>query len=147
MIITIGHLGLSTDLTAATLAVPPVVAVCLLILMTDLYAAGEYGMWQGLVARKATQALTKTVLYVLVLPLLAAVCLCALWPVLAVVKNVIFINYARDQLRRRFRIVATERFSVPSESEALPGLLARPLRHDLPPVLPRSATKEMNKFS
>jgi len=68
MIITIGHLLLSRDVSPPTLVVPPLVAICLLILITDLYAAGEYGIWQGLVARKSTQALTKTVLYVLVFP-------------------------------------------------------------------------------
>ena len=142
MIITVGHLLLSTDLSAPTLVVPPVVAVCLLILITDLYAAGEYGMWQGLVARKPTQALTKTVLYVLVFPLVSAVCLWCLWPVLAAVKNVIFINYARDQLRRRFRVVATERFSATPQNETLAALLPRRSRHDLPPVLPSSAAKQ-----
>src|SRR5438477_1099377 len=142
MIITVGHLLLSTDLSAPTLVVPPVVAVCLLILITDLYAAGEYGMWQGLVARKPTQALTKTVLYVLVFPLVSAVCLWCLWPVLAAVKNVIFINYARDQLRRRFRVVATERFSAPPQNETLAALRPRRSGHDLPPVLPSPAAKQ-----
>jgi len=85
---------------------------------------------------KEHQALTKTVLYVLVLPLVAAVCLCALWPVLAVVKNVIFINYARDQLRRRFRLVATERFAMTAQTEGASALLP-PRPYDLPPVLPR----------
>lgn len=133
MIITIGHLLLWRDVSAPTLFVPPIVAVFLLILITDLYAAGEYGMWQGLVARKPTQALTKTVLYVLVFP---QVCLCPLWPVLTLVKNIIFINYARDQLRRRFRVVATERFAMAPQGEVEPML--PPIgRNDLPAVLPR----------
>jgi len=140
VIIVIGHLLLSTDLSAPTLLVPPVVILCLVVLMTELYATGEYGMWQGLVARKPTQALTKTVLYVLAFPLVAAVCLCALWPVLAVVKNVIFINYARDQLRRRFRLVATERFVMAGQSEAAPPPLLRG-PHDLPSVLSRKESE------
>ena len=60
------------------------------------------------------------------------------WPMFAAVKNLILINYARDQLQRRFRIAATERFNeAEKESESLlPALPRRPAPR-LPPVLPR----------
>lgn len=113
--------------------IPIIGAVFGLMLLTDLYATGEYGMWLGLVSKKSTHALTKTVLYVLVLPVFC----CFTWPVLPLVKNLIFINYSRDQLRRRFRAVATERFAGPEkESEWLASIAPRP-NTDLPPVLPR----------
>src|SRR5205823_6206057 len=54
--------------------VMPIAAWCLSMLAMDLYAAGEYGMWLGLASKNSTQALTKTMLYVLVLPAFSAVC-------------------------------------------------------------------------
>src|SRR5262249_54565320 len=73
----------------------PVAAWCLAIIILDLYAAAEYGMWLGLASKTATQAFSKTMLYVLILPALSAAC--CVWPVLSLVKDLILINYARDQ--------------------------------------------------
>jgi hypothetical protein len=112
---------------------PPFVAICLLILIMDLHAAGEYGMWQGLICRKSTKALMKTMLYVIILPAVS----CCSWPFVAVVKNLIFINFARDQMRRRFRAVVAERYTAaPQASDSLFGLPRRD-RNRLPPVMQR----------
>jgi len=135
-VIAFGHVVLAKSLGGGEgLMVLGAVAICLPVLVLDLYAAGEYGMWLGLTSKKATQAVTKTALYVIILPAFSIFCC---WPVFAAVKNLILINYARDQLQRRFRIVATERFNeAEKESESLlPALPRRPAPR-LPPVLPR----------
>jgi ABC-type transport system involved in multi-copper enzyme maturation permease subunit len=112
----------------------PIAGWCLAMLVMDLYAAGEYGMWLGLISKSSTQALSKTLLYVLLLPALSVVC-CA-WPVLSLVKNLILINYARDQLRRRFRIVAAEQFAH-GDKETISPIVITGGKTALPPVLPR----------
>ena len=48
---------------------------CLLLFVSDLFAVGRFGMWMGLKSKKPGQAFTKTVLYVMVLPLFSA-CVC-----------------------------------------------------------------------
>jgi hypothetical protein len=129
-IIILGHIA-SEPLGLITI---PIAGWCLAMLVMDLYAAGEYGMWLGLVSKSSTQALSKTLLYVLLFPALSVLC-CA-WPVLSLVKNLILVNYARDQLRRRFRIVAAEQFTrADKEMEGFPPALGG--KHALPPVLPR----------
>jgi hypothetical protein len=126
--------------------------VCLGIFILDLYAAATFGLWMGLTSRKPGQALTKTVLFVLLLPQLSAFCCGVLWPVVGLVKNLIFINYGQDQLRRRFRAVVTERFARGQEGPPEPlawswdsglsraSLDARQARDPgrLPPVIPES---------
>jgi len=107
-----------------------VVAVLIVLFFLDLHAVGRYGMWMGLKSRKAGVAVTKTVGFVLLLPLLATVpCFIGLifFPIGLIVKDLIFINYAQDQLARRFRKVATE-------AAGLEAARLRPAR--LPPVLP-----------
>jgi hypothetical protein len=118
-----------------TLIIMPIAAWCVAMLVMDLYAAGEYGMWLGLVSKNSTQALSKTLLYVLLFPALSIFC-CA-WPVLALVKNLILINYARDQLRRRFRAVAAEQFTRGDREFDSVATVPQAGKHDLPPVLTR----------
>jgi hypothetical protein len=131
LLILAGHVFQKLDPLEATV-MPPIAAVCLLILLMDLHAAGEYGMWQGLVSKKSTQALTKTMVYVILLPALS----CCSWPFVAVVKNLVFINYARDQMRRRFRLVVSERFNTPQKPTDWLSPFGRRDKHRLPRVLP-----------
>ncbi len=136
VIVVAGHVWIAKSLDPVeAIIIPVLVAVCILILMMDLYAAGEYGMWMGLVSKKSTQAVTKTALYVLLLPALSVVC--CFWPVLAVVKNLILINYARDQMRRRFRVLVTERFTAPEKESEWLLPFSKKGKTDLPPVLYR----------
>lgn len=86
-----------------------------LMFILDLNAAAYYGMWMGLSCRTMSKALTKTTLYVLVLPLVCIPCCYFLWPIIGIVKNLIFINYAQEQMRRYFRVYVTERFSSGAE--------------------------------
>jgi hypothetical protein len=61
----------------------------------------------------------------------------AIWPLLSVVKNLIFINYAKEQLRRRFRALVTEGPVWAADAELLSQVSSRLPAHPLPPVLPK----------
>ena len=78
----------------------------------DLLTVAEVGMWYGLTSQKSTQAMTKTILVVLVLPLLGAACCYPILPGLMVAKSVIFYTWAQSKLEREFRRAATERYDV-----------------------------------
>jgi hypothetical protein len=108
-----------------------VTGLCLVIVVLDLFAAARFGLWKGLSAKKANRAFIQTVLYVLILPLLG----CACFPVIGLIKNFIFINHGRQQLRAQFRTLVTERFSGDETSERQPR--PRPAPPSLPPVLER----------
>lgn len=88
---------------------------CIVWFALDLFAVAEVGMWFGLRSQKPTQALTKTVLYVLVFPLLlvAFPCCWGIAPGLMVAKSVIFFTWAQNKLENEFRRAATERFDAP----------------------------------
>ncbi len=115
------------------------VGLCLLGAVMDLAAVARYGMWQGLVNRKPARAITRTILFVLVLPFMAALIvtfgfgLPLIWPL----KNLVFINYSREQMRRQFRGALAERYGWAEESELIGQDSNRPRFRNLPPVLPR----------
>ncbi|HTD68493.1 MAG TPA: hypothetical protein VK846_18380, partial [Candidatus Limnocylindria bacterium] len=96
-----------------------VLGFCLVWFVLDLFAVAEVGMWFGLTSSKPTQALTKTVLYVLVLPLLllAVPCCWGIGPGLMVAKSVIFFTWAQSKLENEFRRAATERYDLPRASK------------------------------
>jgi len=113
------------------------IGLFLFAFVMDLHAAARFGLWMGLTSKKPSQALTKTVLYVLILPQVPALCCGILSPVLLVVKDFIFINYAQDQLRRRFRSIVTEGFAsrekegwlAAAPDKAYPQLISRTFAH------------------
>ena len=76
----------------------------------QLMAVAWYGLWIGLTTRKPGHAVAKTIIYVVIVPLIFSfVFSCGLlWPVITIVKDVIFINRARSQLHKQFRNVVTE---------------------------------------
>lgn len=76
----------------------------------DLFAVSRVGMWFGLTSAKPTQALSKTVLFVLVLPLLLAPMCNFVSPGLLLAKSVIFLTWAQSKLDNEFRAAATRRF-------------------------------------
>ena len=101
-----------------------------LLLVLDLHAVGRFGMWMGLKSRRAGLAVTKTIAFVLLLPLLAVpFCIFVFFflPIGWIVKDLIFINYARDQIVRQFRRAATEAAGLEPARQKPPRL---------PPVLP-----------
>jgi len=117
-----------------------VVAVVLYLVVSvlDLVAVARYGLWQGLANRQPAKAVTRTVLYVLLLPMAAGV-LCTVgvgWPLIGIVKNLVFANYAQEQLRRYFRSLLTERYGWSEEPEHIGQPTKRALAHQLPRVLP-----------
>jgi len=116
-----------------------VVGLCLVGVVMDLVAVARYGLWQGLANRKPAKAITKTTLHVLVLPL-AGTLICTagtLWPLVGIIKNLIFINYAQEQMRRYLRSLLTERYGWAEEPEFVGQPTRRALANPWPRVLPR----------
>jgi hypothetical protein len=86
-------------------------------------------MWFGLTSQKPTQALTRTILLVLVLPLFVLPCCSAVGPGLMVAKSVIFFTWAQSKLETQFRRAATERYDPPARTgwfRRRPGKLRMP---------------------
>jgi ABC-type transport system involved in multi-copper enzyme maturation permease subunit len=99
-----------------------VLGFCIVWFVLDLFAVAEVGMWYGLISRSPTQALTRTVLVVLLLPLIVLPCCSAVGPGLMVAKSVIFFTWAQSKLETHFRRAATERY----ESAGLGKRIRRP---------------------
>mgnify|MGYP000025184570 CR=1 FL=1 len=123
-----GH-STQRSVTPATTAPAPAVAPPVVWFVVDLFAVAEVGMWYGLTSAKPTAALTKTILFVLVLPLLvmAIPCFWAIAPGLMVAKSVIYFTWAQSKLETQFRRAATERFDAPKKKKWRP-LEPPPLR-------------------
>ncbi len=103
------------------------------LFLLDLYAAGWFGLWMGLISKKPAHAVTKTSLFVLVLPYLFCGLPCyILWPFIGILKNWFFIVYAQGQFNRRFRAVVTEQFSAQTQGTLLPAPHPPPLRPQIP---------------
>ena len=115
-----------------------VAGICVMAAVMDLSAVARFGLWQGLVHRKPAKAVTRTVVWVLLLPIIPVLCsggllLPLIWPL----KNLVFINYAREQLRRQFRGAVTERYGWAEESELVGQTANKPPAQPLPPLLRR----------
>jgi hypothetical protein len=75
----------------------------------DLHAVATFGMWVSLTAKKPSQAFNRTVLMVLVLPIVISTMCCGpVYPITAILKNLIFFSY-RTPLYRDFRKIIAER--------------------------------------
>jgi hypothetical protein len=109
--------------------------------ITDLFAVARYGMWVGLIEKRAGWAVTRTILLVLLVPVIVALpfgCLWPLWPVVGVLKNLYFISRGQELLRRNFRTAVTERFGTAAAADPIQAKrLKRASESALPPVLPR----------
>lgn len=92
-------------------------AFSLVWFVLELFAVAEVGMWFGLTSQKSTQALTKTVLLVVILPLALVSCCWPVAPGLMVAKCVIFFTWAQSKLENQFRRAATERFEKPKTAK------------------------------
>jgi ABC-type transport system involved in multi-copper enzyme maturation permease subunit len=132
-------MGTGGDPWVACAAVAVGVGLCLTGATLDLVAVARYGMWQGLANQKPARALTKTVMRVVVLPLaFALICtwglsLPLIWPL----KNLVVINHAREQMRRQFRGLLTERHGWAEEAELVGQPSRRARASQLPPALRR----------
>jgi phosphatidylglycerophosphate synthase len=103
----------------------------LLVSVMDLFAVAHFGIWMGLSQKTPAKAVTKTVLYVLLLPALG-LCSFYLWPLIGVAKNLMFINYAQEKMRRGFRFIVTERYGMAEEPEIVGRPSARARQSQLP---------------
>ncbi len=106
------------------------------IAVMDLFAVARYGMWTGLISKKPGRALAKTVLVVLG-PMVITPCCAVIWPVVGLLKNVVIMSYAQEQLRRHFRAVITERYGTADDGNVIVQPSRRQIESHLPPVLPR----------
>ena len=75
------------------------------LMAAQLVASAWFGLWMGLITKKSAHAVAKTLLWVLGLPLLLS---CWCFPLVALFKDVLLINYARTRLRQQFRNIITE---------------------------------------
>jgi ABC-type transport system involved in multi-copper enzyme maturation permease subunit len=99
----------------------------------DMLAVGRFGLWMGLKWNKPGQALTRTILYVLAIPMVFACCY-FLWPLVGPIKNLVFLNYGNDQLRRNFRQTASQPPGTEMQGhQARPTPSSKP-KNPLPPV-------------
>lgn len=102
----------------------------------DTFAVAHFGMWAGLTSKRPGLALGKTLGFVLIGPMVVFGWCLFLWPVLALVKDLIAISFAQDRMRRDFRRVVMERYGAgEGRADGTPSHPRYP--GDLPPVLPR----------
>jgi hypothetical protein len=94
-----------------------VMVVVAALLAAQLFSCAWFGLWCGLTARKAAQAVVKTIAWVIVLPIFFGMCSC-LAPVLVFIKDAILINYASSRLHKHFRTIVTE--GLPAKATAWP---------------------------
>lgn len=80
--------------------------------LLDTLAVSRVGMWFSLTSSKPTIALTRTILYVIVIPALFIPCASVLGPGLMVAKSVILLTWAQTKLTNNFRMAATRRFDA-----------------------------------
>jgi hypothetical protein len=119
------------SLVLGTVPLGAMVFLVILVLGTfisEYYALAWFGLWMGLVSRKQVGATSKTLLWVTLLPLLLSGWCAPLWVGGAIVKNLVFVTFARGRLFDEIRHRASEPFSKigPKPSD----------RGRLPPVLP-----------
>jgi hypothetical protein len=108
----------------------------LLLSVMDLFAVAHFGMWMGLSQKKPARAVTRTVLFVLVLPM-TGLCCTFFWPFIGVAKNLMFLNYAQEQMRRHFRSIVTERYGLAEEADVVGRPSSHARKSQLPSVLNR----------
>jgi ABC-type transport system involved in multi-copper enzyme maturation permease subunit len=127
----VGIVALLDINTAGELALAVVLTMVAAGLMgAQLMAVAWFGLWTGLTSKKSAHAVAKTILWVLVGPMLLIWCWCV-WPVLTIVKDAIFINYARNRLHQQFRNIITEGVQL----KPMPWSRPRPWPPKLPNVL------------
>jgi hypothetical protein len=107
--------------------------------ISDYFAVANYGMWIALRTRRPGAAAMRTVLFVVVIPLLASLfsifCACVL-PFTWLVKNALFLSIAREKLRHHFRDMVSGQYESKSATWSAGGWpWSRKRSTDLPPVL------------
>jgi hypothetical protein len=75
------------------------------LMAAQLVASAWFGLWMGLITKKSAHAVAKTLLWVIGLPVLLS---CWCFPLVALVKDALLINYARSRLHQQFRNIIAE---------------------------------------
>jgi hypothetical protein len=109
------------------------VLVMIVSAILELQAVACYGLWMGLVSKRPAQAVTRTVLRVILIWMITIPC-AFFHPFINLIKNLVFTSYARDQLRRNLRRIVTERFVHASREELITDTPRRVQRGQLPSV-------------
>lgn len=84
----------------------------LVLFLLDIVAVAWAGMWFGLSAKKETQAITRTILLVLILPY-ASLAFCWFGMVFFVGIPIFWIGWCSSKLRTEFRNIAAQRYAPP----------------------------------
>ena len=93
------------------------------LFLLDMAAVTWAGMWFGLSAKKENQAITRTILLVLILPF-ASFFLCWFGLVFFVGIPIFWIGWCSSKLRTEFRAIAAQRYAPPKSGAA--GMNNRP---------------------
>lgn len=133
-------LGVGGTSMAVCFGILIVVGLSLAGSLLDLVAVARFGLWQGLANRKPSKAVTKTLIYVLVIPFAGTLLMSGglLLPIVSLVKNLMVINYAQERMRRQFRALVTDRYGWAEEEDLVnrpSQVRPRPV-NPLPPVWP-----------
>ena len=109
------------DVRTERAAFGPVVTVVAAVFMgAQLVAVSWFGLWTGLTTKKPAHAVVKTILWVIVLPLITLPFCTCLFPILYLVKDAILTNYASSRLHKHFRTIVSE--GLPATAVAWPRL-------------------------
>src|SRR5260370_23934396 len=96
----------------AYVLLPMAAGALIYMFLTDLGAAGWFGLWMGLRSKNSGQAMTRTVLLVLIALIISVACCSSVGLPIILFKHIFFITYAMDQLPRKFRAQVTQRFAA-----------------------------------
>jgi fructose-specific phosphotransferase system IIC component len=101
--------GRARDMLPAVFTSGIIGTAYLAVFVLDMFAVTWGGMWFGLSSKKESQAATKTILIVLLAPLLASMFSCLGLPVI-IGWPIFWIAWARSELRAKFRELAAQRY-------------------------------------
>ncbi len=97
------------------------VIVYLALFVLDIFAVIWAGMWFGLSSKRESQAVTKTILIALVLPMVSGIFLCYGFPFVTGIP-IFLIVWGGQKLRREFRNLAAQTYRpLQQDSNWLPG--------------------------
>jgi predicted MFS family arabinose efflux permease len=127
------HVGHETHSNEVPFMIRGMSVIYFVTFVLDGLALTWVGMWFGLSSRKENEAVFKTILFVLVMPL-ACLFFWPIGPVLLVLIPIFWIAYASHRLTNDFRAVAVQRHSFRSQKQS--WLPANSEYQDLAPAKP-----------
>lgn len=97
----------------------------LALFVLDVCAVAWAGMWYGLSCKTEGAAVTKTILLVLVLPMLCLLVVCYGFP-FVIGLPIMFMANSSSNLRRKFRDLAGQRYNAPAHANWTPAVIPVP---------------------